>query len=137
MRLVLDCSVAMSWAFDEERDAYSDAVLDLMEKGEAWVPAIWPLEVTNCLLVGERTRRLTKTKVDYFTSRIAEFAIYVRAVEFATTVTVLLPLARVHKLSSYDASYLDLALREGLPLATRDARLAEAARRCGVVLAGK
>ncbi|MBI3344066.1 MAG: type II toxin-antitoxin system VapC family toxin [Gammaproteobacteria bacterium] len=134
MSFVLDCSVTMSWAFDEERDACSDASLELLREGDAWAPAIWSLEVMNCLLVAERTRRLTRAKVDYFTNRISKFRIHIRSIEFAPVITVLLPLAREYKLSSYDAAYLELAMREGLPLATRDGRLKAAAKRAGLAL---
>ncbi len=137
MRFVLDCSVTMSWLFKDEVDNYSESVLSLLRLQGALVPAIWPLEVANVLLTAERRQRVSEAQRVQFTELLVSLPIAVlnRAVD--QTFNAILPLAREHKLSSYDASYLELALREGLPLATRDHKLRLAARHCGVPLAGK
>ncbi|MDA1107141.1 MAG: type II toxin-antitoxin system VapC family toxin [Proteobacteria bacterium] len=136
-KLVLDCSVTMAWAFDDENDAYADGILTLLEQGQALAPSIWPLEVANTLLMGERRGRLTEAKTRWFIGKLKGLRVTVDAVGPNQIFGTLLSLAREHKLSSYDAAYLDLALREGLPLATRDQKLRLAARHCGVPLAGK
>ncbi|MBW1982232.1 MAG: type II toxin-antitoxin system VapC family toxin [Deltaproteobacteria bacterium] len=132
MRFVLDCSVTMSWCFADESDYYSDVVLDQLSKTEALVPSIWPLEVVNVLLVAERRKRINKAQAMRLVELLQSLpvAIDVSTAERATGSIHLL--AREHKLSSYDAAYLELAMREGLPLATRDDQLARVAKRCGV-----
>ena len=137
MRFVLDCSVTLSWAFEDERDSHAIAILQSLKTGEALVPGIWPLEVANGLIVAERKNRLSEADAAYFAELLNGLEIKVDAARLDYTLHKILPLAREHKLSAYDASYLDLALREGLPLATRDQKLRLAARHCGVPLAGK
>ncbi|MDO9355245.1 MAG: type II toxin-antitoxin system VapC family toxin [Solirubrobacteraceae bacterium] len=140
-KLVRDCSVTMAWAFDDEDDAYSDGILTLLGQGQgqgqALAPSIWPLEVANTLLVSERRGRLTEAKTLWFIGLLKGLRVTVDALGPDRAFGALLGLAREHKLSSYDAAYLDLAMREGLPLATRDQKLRLAARHCGVPLAGK
>ncbi len=133
MRFVLDNSVLVAWAFDEKSN-YADAVGgDLAEK-QAIVPAVWPLEFGNTLLVAERRRRLTEAEAARIRDNVLCLGIQVVPDHPPHVLTEVLALARQHGLTVYDASYLDLAMREGLPLATLDERLAEAARRCGVPL---
>lgn len=137
MRFVLDCSVTMSWLFKDEADNYSESILSSLRMHGAIVPAIWPLEVANVLLIGERRQRVTEAQSVQFTELLASLPISVLSRAMDQAFIAILPLAREHKLSSYDAAYLELALREGLPLATRDHKLRLAARHAGVALAGK
>lgn len=134
MRLVLDCSATMAWAFEDELDSHAIALLKRLRGGEAYVPCIWPLEVCNSLLVSERKKRLTEAESVYFLELLAGLTIRVDVVPLVATLKTLPSLAREHKLSSYDAAYLDLAMREGLPLATRDDRLKTAAKRIGLTI---
>lgn len=134
MRLVLDCSATMAWAFEDELDSHAIALLERLKKGEAYVPCIWPLEVCNSLLVSERKKRLTESDSAYFFSLLTTLDIRVDTLPVVTTFTTIPSLAREHKLSSYDAAYLELAMREGLSLATRDDRLKTAAQRAGLAL---
>ena len=129
-RLVLDASIALAWCFEDETGAYSDGILDLLTQGaEAVVPAIWPLEVGNALLAGERRRRLTDAATNRFLSRLTMLPILIDAPDLPRTFETVLRIAREKGLTSYDASYLELALRQGLPLASLDKELRAAARR--------
>ena len=130
--LVLDASVALSWCFEDEPHAYGDAVLEHLETGEALVPGIWPLEVGNALLVAERRERLTKADSARFLTLLGQLPIIVEQDSPERMFGEIIALARAHSLSTYDASYLDLAMRNGLPLATQDARLVHAAGQCRV-----
>lgn len=130
---VLDNSVVLAWALAED-DPGAERVMDLLASGEARVPGVWPLEFANALLVAERRQRLTEAEATELREIVLSLPIRVVADTVDRVVTAVLALARAHGLSAYDASYLDLALREGLPLATLDQRLAEAALRCGVSL---
>jgi predicted nucleic acid-binding protein len=131
---VLDGSVTMVWGFEDEADAYAAAILNRMPKLQAHVPALWPLEVANVLLVGERRRRITPADTARFLAILGTFPIAVDDETTARAWAETIHLARTHKLSSYDAAYLELAIRRGLPLATIDKDLKKAARTIGVEL---
>jgi predicted nucleic acid-binding protein len=131
---VLDASTTLAWCFEDEHSVSADKILDLMAVSEAVVPAIWPLEVANALLAGERRKRITEAEVSRRLSLVAELNIRVDEAGTSAGVNELVALARSVKLSVYDAAYLWLAMREGLPLATLDSALRLAARRVGVRL---
>lgn len=133
-RLVLDNSVVMAWCFRDVGDGYADAVLGSLAGSEALVPGIWPLEVVNVLAAAERLRRLTETDSARFLALLADLPIRVIQEPPQRITGEILALARETGLSSYDASYLDLAMREGAPLATLDDGLRKAAARVGVQL---
>jgi len=133
----MDNSVSMSWCFQDEADDYSDAVLDMLAESTAVVPSIWPLEVVNVLLVAERKQRISESDSIRFLTLLSQLPIVVEHKTPEEMMKDILALGRANGLSSYDASYLDLAMRKGLPLATLDNRLIEAARKVGVpILAG-
>ncbi len=136
-RFVVDNSVVMAWCFEDETSEYADAVLECLEESEAVVPAIWPLEVGNVLLAAERKGRLGKADVVRFLELVRGLPLSVEQESPERMLTNILTLARELGLSTYDASYLDLAMRAGLPLATQDKSLMKAARKCGVALVGK
>ena len=135
MTFVLDNSVAMRWYFGDGRPqelAYASRVLEAMKSDEAVVPGIWSLEVANVLARAEAKELGTEARSEAFVGMLQRMDI---AIDGATSTQALgstLQLARRFKLSAYDASYLDLALREGLPLATLDEDLIKAAKRAGV-----
>lgn len=131
-RFVIDNSVVMSWCFEDEGNSYSDAVLESLEDGEAFVTAVWPLEVGNVLLVAERRRRLSQASVVRFLELLGGLPISVEQEPPARMLKEIIPLARDYRLSTYDASYLDLAMRLALPLCTRDSSLLKAAGKCKV-----
>lgn len=134
-RFVLDCSVTMAWCFENEADPRADALLGDMPDSAAYVPSIWGLEVANVLLVGERRGRLTEADASAFVTRIQEMSIALEPMLGPEALNRVLSLARRHGLSAYDASYLELAIRLEIPLATLDAKLREAAKSAGVKLA--
>jgi predicted nucleic acid-binding protein len=131
-RFVVDNSVVMSWCFEEEENSYAEAVLESLEAGEAFVPAIWPLEVGNVLLVAERKKRLSQAAVVRFLELLGGLPIVVEQETPDRMLKEIVSLAREHRLSTYDASYLDLAMRLDLPLSTRDTSLMKAAKKCKV-----
>jgi len=75
--VVLDGSLTLAWAFEDESDAYAEAVADALEKVPAMVPGLWPLEVANALLVGERRKRITEAKVTQFLTLLQSLPITV------------------------------------------------------------
>jgi predicted nucleic acid-binding protein len=131
---VLDCSVAMAWCFEDECDKYADAVLEALSGTEAVVPAIWPLEVANVLLVAERRKRLMKADTARFAELLGGLPIVVEWMNSESVLSRVLDNAREFRLSAYDAAYLELAMRQGLALATRDKALRAAAKKGGVRL---
>jgi predicted nucleic acid-binding protein len=134
-RFVLDASVAVAWCFDDETTKFTEGVLDLISAGaEALVPSIWPLEISNALLVAERRKRIALAKVTALLLRIAGLPIHVTRTESKQAFEQILPMARQQGLSQYDAAYLELAVREGLALATLHGELQTAAKATGVEL---
>ncbi len=131
-RFVLDASLTMAWCFEDERSDFAVAVLEALRHGEAVVPAVWGLEVANVLLVAERRGRLTQADSDAFVGLLCALPIVVAAAGSGVLPSAALALGRLHGLTSYDASYLELALRLAVPLATGDQRLRAAAAAAGV-----
>ena len=130
--IVIDASVALAWCFPDEATDYADGVLVALDGRTAMVPAIWSLEITNALLVGERRKRIRQPEVRRFVELLKGLSILEDGQPFADTVSNILPLAREHDLSAYDAAYLDVAIRHGAPLATLDKALQKAGRAAGV-----
>ena len=129
---VVDNSIVMSWCFKDETNKYADIVLNRLTESAAVVPSIWPLEVVNVLLVAERQKRLSESDSIRFITLLSQLPIVVEYERPDMMMKELLALARANSLSSYDASYLDLAMRKGFPLATLDNKMIEAARRIDV-----
>jgi len=134
-RFVLDASVAVAWCFEDESTKFTESVLDCLSGGsEALVPSVWPLEVANALLVAERRKRITLAHVTAMLARMAGFSISIVSIDAKQSFEQILPRARQQGLSQYDAAYLELALHEGLPMATVDGELRRSARASGVPL---
>jgi predicted nucleic acid-binding protein len=133
MAFVLDASLTVVWGLEDEDEVIADATLQLLETEPAHVPAIWWFEVRNVLLNNERRRRISEHDTSTFLK-----ALSVMNIETDRTPSDrdILALARLHRLTVYDASYLELAVRLAFPLATLDRQLAAAARREGVPLIG-
>lgn len=129
---VLDCSMTVAWFFEDEANSYAQAVEDSFATAAAVVPAHWPLEVANALLVGERRKRTSEAKATTFLGLLQSLPIAVDDETALHAWQESLGLARAHRLSAYDAVYLEIALRRGLPMATLDGALKDAARACGV-----
>jgi predicted nucleic acid-binding protein len=124
---VLDASVTMSWCFPDEATPYSRGVLASLEKTYAVVPALWPFEVANVLASAERRGRIAKEARNEFLAQLDELFIQIERRPALWLWQQILPLAQAHQLSGYDAAYLELAKREGLPFATLDDDLRRAA----------
>ncbi len=132
MNLVLDASVALSWCFEDEGDEYAFQVLDSLRTEEAVVPTLWMLEVSNGLLVAERRGRIDSATVTKFTRFLLSLPLAIDPAERGRAFGETRRLARSHGLTSYDAAYLELGVRLGVPLATLVAALAAAAEIEGV-----
>jgi len=137
MEFVLDNSVTMRWLFGDgspDDAAYADHVLERLgdEGAIALVPTIWALEAGNVIARAEVRGLLHEARSTEFLSLLKNMAIRPDPETFDQALDHTLHLAREHQLSTYDAAYLELALRKGLPLATLDNNLARAASTTGV-----
>jgi len=130
--IVLDASVALAWCFPDEGSDYADEVLTAVAGQTITVPAIWPLEIANAVLVGERRRRVKALEISRFAALLEELSIVQDSYSFTETIDRVLPVARDCNLAAYDAAYLELALRQNAPLATLDVDMQRAARRMGI-----
>lgn len=131
MAFVLDASVTACWAFEDEDHPDASLAFARMGAEEAVVPCLWWFEVRNILVVNERRRRIAECDTAAFLLKLSRLRIRLDRVPEEGAV---LRLARTHRLSVYDAAYLELAQREGIPLATLDAELQKAAAGEGVAL---
>lgn len=135
MSFVLDNSVTMRWCFGDGKPqelAYAGSVLEAMKHTHAQVPMTWGLEVANVIAKAEAKAWVTEARSEAFLAMLGDVDIEVDTATYAHALSDTLQLARRYKLSAYDASYLELALRSGLPLATLDEDLQKAAKKAGV-----
>ena len=130
--LVLDASVALSWCFKNEATEASDRALERLADEAASVPAIWHLEVSNVLALSERRQRITPAGSTEFIAMLETLTIVVDDETPSRAFGRVLDLARGERLTAYDAAYLELAMRLGVPLASKDGDLCDAAKRVGV-----
>ena len=131
---VVDTSIVMSWCFKDQANSFADTILEQLQEATAFVPSVWPLEVTNVLLAAERRKLIGKADSIHFLNLLAQLPIFVQHESPERIMNDILSHARDHNLSSYDASYLDLAIKKGLPLATLDKKLQKAAKSMNVEL---
>lgn len=131
---VLDASATFPWLFEDEASPATDALLDHVTEHGAVVPALWFLECTNGLAMAERRGRVDGRSLMAAVALLRRLPLIVDDTPPLRAFDAVLDLARTHRLTTYDASYLDLALRRGLPLATSDALLRAAATAVGVAL---
>ncbi len=137
MSFVLDNSVTMRWFFGDGKPAeliYANKALDALQEESALVPVTWGLEVANVIARAEAKSLVTEARSGAFLEMLDGLDIAVDTATSAHALSDTLQLARRYKLSSYDASYLELAVRLGMPLATLDENLQKAARKTGVKL---
>lgn len=135
MNFVIDNSVVMRWFFGDGKPqdlSYARSVLDAMKSANAIVPAVWGLEVSNVVSRAEAQGLVSEARSEAFIEMLAGIAIEVDAASSDHALSSTLNLARRYKLSAYDASYLELALRQGVALATLDVDLRKAAKKAGV-----
>ena len=131
---VLDVSAALTWCFDDEPEIVGLPDPSRAAETRMYVPALWPLELLNALLVADRRGRLPLESALEFLELVFTLPLAVEEPPKSGEYVGLLALAREQNLTVYDAAYLDLALRLGVPLATCDKALADAARRRNVAL---
>ncbi len=137
MNFVLDNSVSMRWLLPDRSSTnqkYAEKVLAAMMSAAALVPNLWWLEVSNVLVRAERAGEITPGESARFLDLLAALPIEESNSEGSVLLQRVFPLAREYALSAYDAAYLDLAMREGMALATLDAELCRAAEATGVAL---
>lgn len=133
-QVVVDASVALAWCFPDEGSAYADDVLVALEARTILTPAVWTLEIANALLVGERAKRIRQPEIQRFMSLLDSLSFVQDTQSVNEHVGKVLPLAREHALSAYDASYLELSIRHSASLATLDGRMKRAAIKAGVAI---
>ncbi|MEA2893937.1 MAG: hypothetical protein QOI05_4730 [Bradyrhizobium sp.] len=134
MRLVIDASIAACWCFRDEEDPRADTAFTvLQEESDVITPFLFWFEIRNAALLGVRRKRITEGEMAAFLSRLENMIIGFAALPETAAVFAL---AHRHRLSFYDAAYLELAMREGCALATLDEAIAKAARAEGTPLIG-
>ena len=133
--LVVDASIALTWCFEDEVTAATEAIEVRVEEEGAIVPGLWRLEIANALLIAERRGRIARAGIEQRLELLAALPIDTDAKTDGRTWNDTLLLARAERLTLYDASYLELAIRVDAPLVTLDRELARAARGMGVPVA--
>ena len=133
---VVDCSIAMAWLFHDEATPKTTALLNRLAIDTALVPAWWFIEITNVLAMAERKGRITPPQSDAFIADLSKLGIERDDEAPDRAFTNLLSLCRAHRLTSYHAIYLELAIRRSLPLATLDDDLRKTGKKFGVGLLG-
>lgn len=139
MRFVLDASVALLWLVPGTNPAgvaYAEATLVALKNSPAVVPSLWALEVANVVAKLEARAIVTEADSQRYVALLGQLHIVTGPATATHALGDTLNLARRYRLSAYDAAYLELALRTGLPLATLDAGLAKAAATAGVQIFG-
>ncbi|HEX5413037.1 MAG TPA: type II toxin-antitoxin system VapC family toxin [Terriglobia bacterium] len=132
---VVDASATLPWCFADEATATTNALLTPLQTGdEALVPAHWPAEVANALLIAVRHGRISSRDADQFLEDLDVLAIRIDTATQKLIRLHILPIAEKHSLTIYDAAYLELAMRRAVPLATLDDDLRKAARISAVLL---
>ena len=134
MTTVIDASIALAWCFDDEASDDTDTIAQDVIANGGLVPSLFHLELANALLRAERRGRISASEIMQRLDLIAQMPIETDPQTAGRAWSETLSLARAHKLTSYDAAYLELASRSGAILATKDNALAAAANRLGVSL---
>jgi predicted nucleic acid-binding protein len=134
-QFVVDASTVLTWCFPDEHSEQAQRISDLFKQGgTAIVPPFWPHEVLSALLAGERRKRISAPLIQAFLDDLSALPITLEIFETAYVFTDIHSLCREHGLTPYDAAYLDLAIRTGLPLATLDQDLIRAGRAVSIAL---
>lgn len=127
---VADASVTLPWCFQDEATAWTDSLLDGLRRGDRIaVPAHWPTEISNGLLMALRRKRIQPGRPELFWDQLAVLPIDAEPPLTPSQAKAVFALCEQHGLTVYDGAYLELAKRKGLPLATKDSELLKAARR--------
>lgn len=136
MSFVIDTSITMAWCFNDERTAPVMDVLYRLHETPACAPLLWPLEALNVLLTAERRKRIDRRRRVELMDFLRELPIRLDSETTDHVWTTTVRLAERHRLNTYDATYLELALRRELPLATLDTDLIRAAKASGTTILG-
>jgi predicted nucleic acid-binding protein len=129
----MDCSVAMAWCFEDEKTSYTEALLNALSGGaNAVVPSLWSYEVLNVLVIAQRRKRMSQAQALHFWRELQCLPIRIDENQTDRPSLEIMALADQYQLTAYDAAYLELALRESLPLASLDEDLKKAAKAAGV-----
>ena len=134
MSFVLDNSVALAWCFQDEQTEEIMALLDRAALEGAWAPQLFPVEAVNGLLTAERRGRIDAAQRWRLLGFLSDLPIEIDSETAAKVWTTTARLAETHALTAYDATYLELAMRLNLPLATSDRRMIAAAKALGVMV---
>ncbi|HEX7390247.1 MAG TPA: type II toxin-antitoxin system VapC family toxin [Acidiphilium sp.] len=134
MSFVLDNSIALAWCFEDEQTPWVMALLDRVVESGAVAPQLWPIEALNGLLTAERRGRIDRDKRARLVGLLRELPIRIDEENSGRLWEAVTGLAERHRLTSYDACYLELAIRLGMKLATNDKALIAAASDAGVLL---
>ena len=121
---VIDASVASAWILDDESDPFADEVYEIVQANDGFVPQHWHFEIRNTLLMAERRGRITSDTIGMRLNRLGQLLI---RTDLSPDLDATISLAQTHRLTFYDALYLELALRRNIPLATLDSALDRAA----------
>jgi len=132
MAFVVDCSVSLAWFLEDERGAFTDSILRATLTADHWVPAVWPLEFANGLLMAQRRKRINRAARLDALRRVMLPGLHVDAAQ--ADMEAVSELAERRDLTTYDAAYVELAMRLGLDLVTLDRALAQAAAAEGVAV---
>jgi predicted nucleic acid-binding protein len=130
--IVLDASVALAWCFRDELTEAAARLREQLHTSVAAVPLLWFIEIANVLALAERRGRITAGESAQLIALFETLSIDADAETASLAFTRILDLARAHRLTAYDAAYLELAMRLGVPLASKDRDLCDAAERVGV-----
>ena len=131
---VLDCSVALAWCLEDESNEYADNLLDLLVDQQAIVPSLWHLEVMNVLLMAQRRGRVEQGKIPLILQTLSNLPISTDKREIDINDESFINFANQYQLTSYDATYLYLAKREKIPVATLDKKMQQVAIELGLFL---
>lgn len=132
MSVVVDTSIALTWCFEDEATPETDELFERVARDGAVAPGLWRLELGNVLIQAEKRGRISAADIAQRLELIARLPITIDQETTARAWREILVLARAEGLTTYDAAYLELALRRGLALLTKDSELARAAKRRGV-----
>jgi predicted nucleic acid-binding protein len=131
---VIDSSIALTWCFEDEASPETDELFERVRDDGAIVPELWPLEVSNVLLQAHKRGRISAGDMALRLELIAGLPVAIDPETAARAWREILVTARETGLTVYDAAYLELAIRRGLPLLTKDADLANAAKRLAIAV---
>lgn len=132
MAFILDASITLAWCFNDEATPGTDLILEKASSETVYAPTIWPLEITNILIGAEKKSRIKYADIVMFLDLLQKLQIEIDEETAYRSFTDILALAHGENLTSYDAAYLELAMRKGASLATKDKQLIHAANKLGV-----